>query len=140
MSILSTLGKLANAANKILTDPKLQKNCRELMQKKAEQDRKKAEYDRKNRYNSLKHINENFAWIETPSEKNGEIVGKIINISEETYTSVLVEFSLNDSSKSKVDTLNKQITTLQPEQVWSFRIPIYCRDVRSFNFVRITAS
>lgn len=146
MGILSTLGKLADAGIKKLNDPEFQKSCGEFMQKQEEVNReregarkKQAEQDRNNRYKSLKRINENFAWIETPSEKNGEIVGKIINISEENYTYVSVKFSLNDSSKSKVDTSEAHITTLQPGQVWSFRSPIYCQDATSFNFVRITA-
>ena len=144
MGIFSILGDLANAAIEKANDPEFRKRLEEYENKEKDLKQKKAEKDRISGYEFVKRIDENFAWVETPSAKNGEIVGKVINISEKSYSGVSVEFNLydkpiNDTSKSKVGTLRASIGTLQTEEVWNFRIPNHYQNAVSFNFQKIDA-
>jgi hypothetical protein len=93
------------------------------------------------------YIDANFEWIETPHAQTDNssfineryIAGKVRNRTNTTFSYVMIEFRLYDSSGNQITTTVDSISSLSGGNTWSFKAPVWEDAAASYEFVEITA-
>ncbi len=83
------------------------------------------------------YIDKNFEWVEKPRANNGNIIGKIKNISSGDHRKISVRFLLYDYQGNQIDTAIDINPMLKAGTVWSFTAQVQNAKVTDFELAEI---
>lgn len=83
------------------------------------------------------YIDKNFEWVEKPRANNGNIIGKIKNISSGDRRKISVRFLLYDYQENQIGTAIDINPMLKPGTVWSFTAQVQNAKVTNFELAEI---
>lgn len=86
---------------------------------------------------SSNYIDNNFIWIEKPRVNNGNIIGKIKNISSEDRRKISLRFVLYDYKGNQIGTTIDINPILKSGNTWSFTAQIQNPKVTDYSFAEI---